>query len=1128
MEPQPPTSFEEGAPSLAEFLQSARATILSEWEDEVRASPKARTLERGALLHGMSELLEYVSRLEEAPSGEEISTQAPARHALERLHQGFELTELLAEYAALRGCIPRVLDARGVRLPGPELARLHQTIDRALGQAVATHAWARERPLQVLGRIAEAALHHQEPEDFLHELLVALVETSATVDSAVLYLLEDGRLHVRASVGLDEALLAQLSTPMGEDFAGSVAASRESLQIPTERVEDPVLSAALHEAGVRRLYGVPLFEAGEVLGVAQIGSRGPSEFSQQDQLLFAERAARTRVEAAQRRYRDVVEGIDIGIAWEADAGTFQPTFVSPRAELLLGYPRQQWLDEPDFWLCHLHPEDREAVRATFTRALAEETDQSVEHRALAREGREVWLHTGVRSGQLRPDGSRVLRGLSVDITRLKEAERALRVRELGQHRLASLGQHALAGAELPTLLKEAAAAMATTFGVELAGVFELLPDARAARLVAGVGWREGLVGQALLEGGPGTQLSHLLATRGTVISEDTRTESRFLYPPLLHRHGVTSGMCVLISSNGGSSPFGLLGVYSQRRRSFSPDDITLLQATAHLLAISLGQQEAVRGVRKSEQLFRLLVEGVRDYALLMLDSSGRVASWNQGAERLLGYRAEEILGQHLERLHTPEDRERGAPFRQLNLAAAEGRSEEETWLVRKDGSRFWGTDLLQALHDETGALVGFAKVARDISERKHAEDAQHFLFHASTRLAESLDYEATLSQVVRLAVPFLGDGCTLDVVEDGQPPWRTAAAHVDPAKARLLSELQRRSPPQAPARKLPARVLRSGCSELRAEVVEADLATFSQEEEVLEILRALGPRSLMVVPLPGREGIRGTLTFLITDSSRRFSSADLALAEELARRAATALDNAALFWRVQEAVRARDEFLSIASHELRTPLTSMHLQMQSLLRTVHQAREAPSRERLESKLEVVDRQERRLAKLVDRLLDISRLTAGRLELELEEVDLAALVRDVAARFEEDFRRAGSPLHVQAEGPVIGLWDRMRLEEVVTNLLSNALKYGGGKPVEVSLEARSDRLLLRVRDQGVGIALEDQERVFERFQRVSDYRQGGLGLGLWIVRRILEAMGGCIHLESRPGAGATFTVELPRG
>jgi len=529
MEHPPSASLEEGALSLAELLQSARAAILSEWEDEVRASPKARTLERGVLLRAMPELLEYVSRLEVAPSGEEFSTQAPARHALERLHQGFELTELIAEYAALRGCIPRVLEARGVRLAGPELARLHEAIDRALGQAVAIQAWARERPLQVLGRIAEAALHHQEPEDFLHELLVALVETSAAVDSAVLYLLEDGRLHVRACVGLDEALLAQLSTPVGEDFAGSVAATREPLQIPTERVEDPVLSAALHEAGVRRLYGVPLFEDGEVLGVAQIGSREPSEFSQRDELLFAdgvrratsflvqaqrttrERAARTRVEATQRRYRDVVEGIDIGIAWEADAATFQPTFVSPRAEPLLGYPRQQWLDEPDFWFRHVHPEDREGVRAAFARALAEGTDQACEHRLLSRDGREVWLHTGVRPGQLRPDGSRVLRGLSVDISRLKEAERALRVRELGQHRLANLGQLALAGAEPPTLLEEAAAAMATTFGVELAGVYELLPGARAARLAAGVGWREGLVGQAILEGEPGTQLAHLLA-----------------------------------------------------------------------------------------------------------------------------------------------------------------------------------------------------------------------------------------------------------------------------------------------------------------------------------------------------------------------------------------------------------------------------------------------------------------------------------------------------------------------------------------------------------------------------------------------------------------------------------------
>ena len=234
------------------------------------------------------------------------------------------------------------------------------------------------------------------------------------------------------------------------------------------------------------------------------------------------------------------------------------------------------------------------------------------------------------------------------------------------------------------------------------------------------------------------------------------------------------------------------------------------------------------------------------------------------------------------------------------------------------------------------------------------------------------------------------------------------------------------------------------------------------------------------------------------------------------------------------AQRARDEFLSVASHELRTPLTTLQLQIQTLQRWTSQSRpdgvgRRTDIEDFREKLDSAERQIRRLVRLVETMIDVGRLDAERLELHPRPVDLVSVVTDALRRFEEQLALSGSRARIEADGPVVGTWDRARLEQMVSHVLLNAIQYGRGRPIEVHVRDDGVRARLDVIDHGVGIAPKDQERIFGRFERAVDDRsqwQWGFGVGLWCVRRILDAMRGDVRVTSVLGEGSTFTIELP--
>jgi signal transduction histidine kinase len=251
------------------------------------------------------------------------------------------------------------------------------------------------------------------------------------------------------------------------------------------------------------------------------------------------------------------------------------------------------------------------------------------------------------------------------------------------------------------------------------------------------------------------------------------------------------------------------------------------------------------------------------------------------------------------------------------------------------------------------------------------------------------------------------------------------------------------------------------------------------------------------------------------------------IVEGLSAQAAVAMDNAKLYHRVQESVRARDEFLSIASHELKTPLTSLKLQAQLRTRRLKDGETRLDTDAILKLVEGDNRQIDRIARLIDDMLDISRITTGKLTVQKQRFDLCDATRELLDRLALQIQAAGCPTELVCEAPVEGDWDRFRVEQVMTNLLTNALRYGQGKPMRIWVGRSGDRAVFQVRDEGMGIAAENHERIFQRFERaISANEISGMGLGLYIARQIVEMHGGHIRVESAPGKGSTFTVELP--
>ncbi len=529
--------------------------------------------------------------------------------------------------------------------------------------------------------------------------------------------------------------------------------------------------------------------------------------------------------------------------------------------------------------------------------------------------------------------------------------------------------------------------------------------------------------------------------------------------------------------------------------------------------------------RESEGRFRLLAE-VMPQIVWTADPDGSVDYFNSRWYEYTGLTPESSpFGDEWKAVVHPEDLVRLSGPRDLAVGRGE-RFEGEYRLRDRTGAYRWHLIRSVPVRDEGGRVLRRFGTSTDIHDRKRSEQDARFLAEAGAALASHADEAAALREVARLAVPHFADWCAVDLLGEGGSLRRVAFAHVDPTEVDLGEELNRRYPPDPQCPLGTAGVVRSGRPAIVTEVTDEMLVAAALDAEHLRILRELGLRSYLCVPLAGREGILGALTFVAAESDRRYEPRDLRLAEDLAYRAAIAIENARLYEALREGDRRKDEFLATLAHELRNPLAPIRNALHLLKYAGGDAHER------EAERAMAERQVAHLARLVDDLMDIARITRGKIELRKEVVGLAAIVERAIEAVGSSLQERGHALSSSiADTSILLEADPTRLEQVLWNLLNNAIKYTEpGGLIRLEAGRVGGEAFVRVRDTGIGIMPEMLPHIFQMFVQAehrSDRSKGGLGIGLCLVKTLVEMHGGTISVRSEgAGRGTEFTLRLP--
>lgn len=444
----------------------------------------------------------------------------------------------------------------------------------------------------------------------------------------------------------------------------------------------------------------------------------------------------------------------------------------------------------------------------------------------------------------------------------------------------------------------------------------------------------------------------------------------------------------------------------------------------------------------------------------------------------------------------------------------------------------WLSEARRASHYQREELLAREQLARNqlatvLERERMVQQRTGLLAELGIAINSSLDYRTTLQQFARTVVPFLADFCIVYIQQPSGAIERVVMAHHDPAIEALLSEINTHDSidPQGP--NPVAQVLRSGEPNVSFVLSAHDAQTRTDSDAQRRANDILQPHAYIVMPLIARGHTLGAISFALATSGRSYSEDDVALAEEVARRAALAVDNAQLYQQAQDALQVREQFMSIAAHELKTPLTTLTGQVQLMRRRAEQTEGTPERDR--RSLLLIGGQVRRLSNLVNALLDISRIETGKLAIERAPLDICDLVRQVASEVQATLE--GRQIAVECpDTPLFVLGDALRLEQVMLNLIQNALNYSQPPaPLIVTVRQVGERVAVGVQDHGIGIPAAALPHLFTRFYRAGNaetHYSGGMGIGLSVVKEIVSLHGGDVQVESVEGAGSTFTIGLP--
>ena len=808
-----------------------------------------------------------------------------------------------------------------------------------------------------------------------------------------------------------------------------------------------------------------------------------------------------------------------------------------------------------------------------------------------------------------------------------------------QAALAQIGQRALTERSLQVLYAEACTLVSRILETELVSLLELAPDGQSLKLIEGVGWRPGVVGNLVVGASSDSQSGYTIATGGPVIVDDLTAETRFKVTPLLLEHGAVSGMSVRVG--GAERPFGGLSAYTERRGRFTRDDANFVQAVANVLAAAIERQRIEAELRSSRDQLAAIVGNI-DEGITVLSTHGLLFA-NDAAARLSGYAtgAEMTATPPREIINRfemfDEDGKPMAEERLPSRRALAGEDRPEAMVgfrVKATGEERWSFVRGSAVRDAEGRVTHVISTFRDVTDERWASQMGQFTVDAVAVLSGTLDAAEAAHRLAALCVPRLADYCTVDLLEPDGSIAPVALAHADPDRLELAQRARQLRPVLPDAATGPGRVIREGTTDF-AEITPEMIEGAGLDGEELELLRKLSLRWYLCVPLVGRHGPIGALSLVMAESGRRLGERELNLATELGARAGIALENAQLYqtandrraqldavlaalaeavivfdgsgglrlgnraaaeifagqlpktlaemWQrltpgpaevlpddggdaaesvevtpdggrhwlelrryraatnagdgggsapmvvvlrdvtsARAARAARDAFIGVLSHELRTPITTIYGGSELLERDLDKDRRAEviSDIRVESE---------RLARLVEDLLVMTRVERGMVEITDEPVLVQHLLSSVVGSTPGRWDGARIDLRLVERLPA-ARGDSTYIEQVVRNLLTNAVRYGRGVEDGIELSAREEdaQIAVRVLDHGPGFGGDDPERLFDLFYRAAAARSvpGGAGIGLFVCRHLIEAMGGRMWARERPEGGAEFGFSLP--